>query len=111
MIKYLKENWRKMIPFALVGGVFNVIEFGGSFFLIENIGLKVSDGYAIAYVIATVVAFILNTFFTFKSKFTWANLFRYITIYIFAMGLGQLVILFITKGIHIQDYILSLIHI
>ena len=94
-----------MIPFALVGGVFNIIEFGGSYFLIEKGDLSISLGYAIAYVVATIVAFVLNTFFTFKSKFTWTNLIIYITVYIIAMGIGQLVILFLTKGISIQDYI------
>lgn len=94
-----------MIPFALVGGVFNIIEFGGSFFLIEKVDLSISLGYALAYIVATIVAFTLNTFFTFKSKFTWTNLFIYISVYIIAMGIGQLVILFLTKGIHIQDFI------
>jgi putative flippase GtrA len=92
-----------MIPFAIVGGIFNFIEFGGSYFLIEKGNLSVSLGYALAYIVATIVAFVLNTFFTFKSKFTWTNLFRYVTIYIIAMGIGQLVILFMTKVIDIQS--------
>lgn len=89
MLEYIKNNWRKMLPFALVGGIFNFIELGGSYYLIEKEHMTLWIAYTICFVTATIVAYILNTFFTFKSKFDLRNFLIYFSIYMGAMLIGQ----------------------
>lgn len=105
MIEYIKQNWRKMLPFALVGGVFNLIELGGSYYLIEKQEVKLWIAYTICFVIATIVAYILNTFFTFKSKFDLRNFLIYFSVYMGAMVIGQTVMFILKQFTEFRDSI------
>ena len=103
VIKYFRNNWRKMIPFALVGFLFNVIELGGTTYFTEVQQTPQKATYAICFIVATIVAYTLNTFITFKSKFTFHNFFRYFGIYIGAMLVGLNMIVVYEHVFHLSD--------
>lgn len=81
-----------MIPFAMIGGIFNIIELGGPYFIVKNLDWNPQVAYTICFFIATSVAFTLNTFFTFRSKFSLANALRYYLIYAGAWLIGITII-------------------
>lgn len=89
---YIRKNWRKMIPFALIGTIFNTIELGGTTLLNKVYDFPQKPSYAFCFVIATIVAYTLNTFITFKSKFDFYNFIQYFAIYVGAMLIGLNVI-------------------
>lgn len=94
VLNYFRNNWKKMIPFALIGFIFNVIELGGTTYFTEVQNTPQKPTYALCFIAATIVAYTLNTFITFKSKFTFHNFIRYFSIYIGAMlvGLNMIVV-------------------
>jgi len=81
-----------MIPFALVGGVFNIIELGGPYYIVRSFEWNPQLAYSLCFFLATSVAFTLNTFITFKSKFSLANAGRYYLIYAGAWVIGIIII-------------------
>lgn len=81
-----------MLPFAIVGGVFNLIEIGGSSSVVYYFNTPLQETYSIFFIIATCVAYILNTLFTFKSKFNLLNFAKYFSIYMGAMFIGKIAI-------------------
>jgi len=104
-LEYLKTNWRKMIPFALVGGIFNLIELGGTFYFVKYMEFPLRLTYAICFIVATIVAYTLNSFFTFNSKFNFVNFIKYFSIYMVAMLIGQIVILIFQSFTEFPDEI------
>jgi len=81
-----------MIPFALVGGIFNLIELGGPYLIVKNFDWNSQLAYTLCFFLATGVAFTLNSFFTFKSEFSIFNALRYFLIYAGAWCIGILII-------------------
>jgi len=81
-----------MIPFAAVGGVFNIIEIGGSSSFVYFFETPLQITYSVFFVIATLVAYMLNSIFTFKSKINFVNFAMYFTIYMGAMMIGKIAI-------------------
>lgn len=81
-----------MIPFALVGGIFNLIELGGTWFLVKYHDFPIQLTYTACFIIATLVAYTLNTFITFRSRFNLLNFLMYFSIYMGALLIGKIVI-------------------
>ncbi len=92
-----------MIPFALVGGVFNLIELYGPYYIVTNFDWSSGVAYTLCFFLATSVAFVLNTFITFKSKFNVWNALRYYAIYAGAYLIGITIITLLKKFTSIEE--------
>ena len=92
-----------MVPFALVGGVFNVIELGLTWYLVEYQNAPLQLTYTFCFIVATLVAYTLNTFFTFRSKFTFINFTMYFSIYMGALLIGKIVMAILQQNLEFSD--------
>lgn len=98
-----------MLPFALVGGVFNLIELGGTWFTVKYLDFPLQLTYTVLFIIATLVAYTLNTFITFKSKFDFLNFTMYFCIYMGALLIGKIVMSFLENYTNIPPQVLPFI--